>query len=164
MRGRRPPRTLRWLLARYLEERILQPATAETYRKVVETWIRDTGATFLPQITRQRVLRWRKEILSRASPETWNRYRRHMRALLGFAIRRGWRRGKNPFAEVGPAPGYSRRPKTVDGPLVKALIARLEHEDILPPGWLWAMIVRGLYFTGVRRRQLVGLRWGDVSV
>jgi len=165
MRGRRPPRTLRWLLARYLEERILRPATAEMYAKTVETWIRDTGKPFLKDVTRRRALQWRRQVLSRASPETWNKHRRQMRALLAFAIRQGYRRGRNPFDEVGPAPAPQRLPRTVDLDDLAAIVDHLESgRSRLRPAWLWAMIVRALYLTGVRRRQLVGLRWGDVSI
>jgi len=97
-------RTLRWLLERYLEEKLLAPATQQMYEAAVQRWIAETGITALRGVTRQRVLAWRREILATRSPETRNKRRRHLRALFAFAIERGWVRRKNPFAEVGPAP------------------------------------------------------------
>lgn len=34
----------------------------------------------------------------------------------------------------------------------------------LQPAWFWAFTVRFLYFTGIRRRQLVYLKWQDIDL
>ena len=34
----------------------------------------------------------------------------------------------------------------------------------LCPRWFWRVVFRTLYFTGIRRRQLVALQWQDVNL
>ena len=156
--------TLAELLDSYLHEHLVRPATAETYRKAVKRWIEETAILYVDGVTREAVLAWRNGILRRARPETWNKYRRHMRALFNHALGRGWT-SSNPFQEVPPARTGQRLKKTVGAELVRRAVRLLESsEEKLRPGWFWAMVVRAFYFTGIRRRQLVELRWGDVDL
>lgn len=152
------------LLQSYLFENLVRPATKRTYEQVVKRWIEEMGNTCIEAITRDDVLKWRNDILGRARPETWNKYRRHMRALFNYAITRDWV-ATNVFSAVPPARTGVRFKKTVDIDLVRKALAYLGGDDEkLRPGWFWAMVVRAIYFTGVRRRQIVELRWGDVDL
>ncbi|WP_172600394.1 tyrosine-type recombinase/integrase [Sulfurivermis fontis] len=152
------------LLQSYLLENLVRPATARTYEQAVRRWTEETGMSCIEAITRDDVLKWRNDILSRARPETWNKYRRHLRALFNYAVSRGWL-GTNIFSAVPPARAGTRLKKTVDVDVVRKALVFLDDEDeSLRPGWFWAMVVRAIYFTGVRRRQIVELRWGDVNL
>jgi integrase len=162
--------TMNGLVEAYLREHLVRPATAETYRKVAKRWCDDTGITLVDAIEREEVLNWRNDILLRARPETWNKYRRHLRALMNYAMDRGWARS-NPFREVPPARTDHRLKKTVESDLLSRALALLDEEAAtnpdggkLRPAWFWAMVVRALYYTGVRRRQIIELRWGDVDI
>ena len=87
-----------------------------------------------------------------------------MRALFNHAVKR-WGLDSNPFAEVAPARGGTRLKKTVDVDVVRRALHLLENEEgNLRPGWIWAMIIRAIWFTGVRRRQIVELRWRDLDL
>lgn len=152
------------LLQSYLLENLVRPATSRTYEQVVKRWLEETEISCVEAVTRDDVLNWRNGILARARPETWNKYRRHMRALFNYAITRGWV-ATNAFSSVPPARTGLRLKKTVDIELVRKALAYLEADDKnLRPGWFWAMVVRAIYFTGVRRRQIIELRWGDVNL
>ncbi|MEW8375801.1 MAG: tyrosine-type recombinase/integrase [Candidatus Thiodiazotropha sp.] len=156
--------TMEHLLQIYLLENMVRPATAKTYEQAVRRWTEETEILRIGSITREDVLKWRNEILSRARPETWNKYRRHLRALINYAVSRGWL-VENLFSAVPPARSGTRLKKTVDLEVVSKAIVYLESgSHRLRPGWLWAMIVRAIWFTGVRRRQIVELRWGDLDL
>jgi Site-specific recombinase XerD len=90
------------LLQSYLLENLVRPATSRTYEQVVKRWIEETEIFCVEAVTRDDVLNWRNGILARARPETWNKYRRHMRALFNYAITRGWI-ATNVFSSVPPA-------------------------------------------------------------
>lgn len=148
----------------YLREHLVRPATADTYRKAQNRWTEETGIAYVDSITRDDVLEWRTVILARARPETWNKYRRHLRALMNYAVECGWA-ARNPFKDIPPARTGHRLKKTVDIDLVqRALKVLSAPEEKLKPAWFWTMVVRAFYFTGVRRRQLVELCWGDVDL
>ena len=159
--------TIAALLDAYLLEHLVRPATAETYRKAAHRWTEETGIKALAAITREAVIAWRGEILKRARPETWNKYRRHLRALLNHALERGWCT-ENPFKDVPPARTAYRLKKTVDTEVLQRAFALLEQgsgeQQNLKPAWFWAMVIRTYYFTGIRRRQLVGMIWHDVDL
>ncbi len=162
--------TMNRLLEAYLIENLVRPATAETYTKVVKRWSEETKIERPDAISREDVLLWRNGILSRARAETWNKYRRHMRALQNYAMARGWA-GSNPFKEVPPARTGHRLKKTVHTDLLRKALEWLDQEPNeedprkrLQPTWFWAMVLRAFYFTGVRRRQLIELRWSDVDL
>lgn len=132
--------TLAELLDSYLREHLVRSATAETYRKAVKRWIEETAILYVDGVTREAVLAWRNGILRRARPETWNKYRRHMRALFNHALERDWAKS-NPFQEVPPACTGQRLRKTVGAELVRRAIRLLESsEGKLRPGWFWAMV------------------------
>jgi integrase len=156
--------TTEHLLNTYLLENMVRPETARTYRQAVKLWTQETGISPIGNVTREDVLKWRNEILSRARPETWNKYRRHLRALFNYALSRGWIE-ENFFSAVPPARTGIRLKKTVDLEVVRKALTLLESDSHnLRPGWIWAMIIRAIWFTGVRRRQIVELRWGDLNL
>jgi integrase len=156
--------TTEHLLNTYLLENMVRPETARTYRQAVKLWTQETGISPIGNVTREDVLKWRNEILSRARPETWNKYRRHLRALFNYAVSRGWIE-ENFFSAVPPARTGIRLKKTVDLEVVRKALTLLESDSHnLRPGWIWAMIIRAIWFTGVRRRQIVELRWGDLNL
>ena len=158
------PITAEHLLQSYLLENVVRPETARTYGQAVRRWTEETGISYIDAITREDVLNWRNEVLSRARPETWNKYRRHLRALFNYAVEQGWIT-TNLFSSVSAARTGVRLKKTVDVEVVRKALAYLDGDDeTLRPGWFWAMVIRAIWFTGVRRRQIAELRWGDLNL
>ena len=151
------------LLAAYLAERLVQPATAQQFRAVLRLWQQDVGLAEIEQITKSDLLRWRDLILGRASPTTWNNYLRHLRVLGNYGCQEGLVAG-NPFASVRFVRVPKVPPKAIPLSTVAEALTALEQDTVAcQPGWFWAAVVGVLYTTGIRRRQLVGLRWRDVD-
>jgi len=159
--------TVSELVEDYLSERLLRPATCHLYGVIAKCWITDTGLKSVENISTADVRKWRNTVLARASEETWNTYRRHMRALWNHAVRNEVCK-KNPFSDTAPARAPSLRKKTVDSgdleQILKALRNNGEAGLKIHPAWFWAIVVKTFYYTGIRRRQLIELTWKDIDL
>lgn len=149
---------------KYLDQRVVSEATSLHYRFVVRMFLRDSGVENVADITTEILLHWRKVTLARnVRFSTWNNYLRHMQALLSYAA------SKNLIDEV---PDYrslalrenDHRPKVIKRAELDAVMRHLSSgSSNSQPGWFWAVVFKTLYFTGMRRNQLVNLRWGDID-
>lgn len=78
--------TLSELLALYLEANRLRPTTEAVYTSVVKRLSQylntDPEVTTL---TQQTLIQFRNELLAQVSVVTWNKYLRHLKALLNYA-------------------------------------------------------------------------------
>lgn len=155
-------RTLDDLVQTYLRERILRPVTASRYQQVIRQFQSEMGVTTLDEIHRETLLEWRSQVLQRARATTWNYYRRHFRALWRYARDAEWVL-HDPLDRVGAAP-EDRRIKTVSRDLLDQAMDALDDGDnrCLEPRWFWRIVLLIFYYTGMRRRQLAALTWGDV--
>lgn len=154
-------RTLGELFQLYCQVRALQPDTVRTYRLVCRRFEADQRVRLLEEVTRDRLLGWRNQILRRASPTTWNTYRRHLRALLRYAEEIGWIE-ENPFSHVPTAPEPWNRKKRVSQTVLARALDTLSREgETLQPRWFWRSVLITFYYTGMRRRQLMHLLWRD---
>ncbi|MDH4275541.1 MAG: tyrosine-type recombinase/integrase, partial [Gammaproteobacteria bacterium] len=156
------------LLNSYLADTILRPATIKSFKGVVHVFDRQMGTPNLSDIDRTMIIAFRDHILARAAATTFNSYLTHLRTLFNFGVKTGLI-SRNPFLEVKRAPIYKRRKIVSDAVLANA-IAFLQNQNYcdesdqrLKPAWFWITVIRTLYNTGIRRRQLVTIRWKDVD-
>ncbi len=155
------------LMREYARERALSDASATHYRFVAHIFVRDSGVHRTGEVTREALLRWRERTLARnVSNSTWNNYLRHMRALCSFAAGRGLMPEEAPGSLSGLLMRANvERPKIVTDRELRKVMAFLQDERTsVQPGWYWAVLLRTLFFTGMRRRQLTELKWGDVDL
>lgn len=163
--------TIRDLLEIYICETLLRPDSVRQYRLVVNLFVRAETNMPVFAVDRATVIRYRNHVLSRASAVTWNNYRRHLRVLWNFGMRRQTAK-TNPFTEIRPAPEARKRKKTIKVVDLSKVINFLQCEVAKPlsdqkrlkPTWFWLIVVHLTYATGVRRRQLVELRWGHLDL
>ena len=151
------------LLKRYQMTRRPRPQTMRHRASVLMTFTNNTGVADTDQITRDVLLRWRDQVLDRASPVTWNNYFKCLRCLWAFGLEEGFV-DHHPFDGITRERVESTLPKTVDPQIVRDAVDFLrDDETTLTPGWFWALVIRTLYYTGMRRNQLVGVRWEHVA-
>lgn len=161
------------LLELYRKHQLLQSASSHHYGSVVTSVENFMGADpALDQLTPELFLEYRRAILSRCSPVTFNNYRRHLSALFNFAVSKKLMT-ENPFKCVKSAPVPKRKPKTVAVGYLQEIIDFLAQSGDkldsvtecgpLTPKWFWLIVVKTLYYTGIRRRQLTELRLDDVD-
>ncbi len=147
----------------YIEERVLRDVTRQIYLYKANMFDRDNQSTPLCGLSLADVRGWRDKIINRSSPATWNVYRRHLKILCKWAIYKGWLpENHNYFAQLQNAAIGNIRPKTIAIHDLSRIVQNLEAEHFLNPGWFWAMTIKILYRTGMRRHQLAELRWSDI--
>lgn len=117
----------------------------------------------------ERLLDWRDHLLNvrRVSQATWNNYLRHLKLLVHFGHESGdLPVSVNPFSGVKRVQEYQCSKKVIPSADLRLLMAYLDQEKAdmeFYPVWFWKVAIRTLYYTGMRRRQLVSLRWADVD-
>ncbi|MDX1252265.1 MAG: site-specific integrase [Gammaproteobacteria bacterium] len=161
--------TLDGLFDLYKCDAVLRPATVHHFSFVVGLFSRTVGAIPFTEITRDMILTFRDQVLARAQPSTWNNYLRHLRTIGSFAVRMEYAKD-NPFMQIKPAPVSHKRKKTIDDKLLRQAFTVLDdtggsgNKDPLQPKWFWNIVMKVLYSTGIRRRQLVEIRWRHVDL
>jgi integrase len=166
--------TLKGLLDHYVRDNVLRPATVQVYGNVVLQMIKDCAGDrddlALRLITHELLVSWRTQVLARARPSSWNNYRAHIRALLNYAVLAGWL-SDSPLKRVKAAPVGALKGKALGQAELRRLLSLLRDDygeecavgNALCPRWFWRIAVKTLYYTGMRRRQLVSLRWRDIN-
>ncbi|MES2353178.1 MAG: tyrosine-type recombinase/integrase [Pseudomonadota bacterium] len=158
------------LLESFLQSRILRPKSANNYRAVCRHFIAFlTMDSSIEEITRDHLVQYREYVLGRASPTTFNNYRRHLTALFSYAVEIG-ELNDNPWRRVRGAPTLQAKPRTVNADDLLHGLDVFQNRVLNNWGeagkkWadFWTTLVRTLYFTGMRRRQIVELQWSDIN-
>lgn len=145
----------------YSQERLLGQSSIQNYKSLLNVFSRDTGIYDL-EIIHNDIIVWRNKVLKRASITTFNTYLRQMKALFNFAVEYDYLL-KSPFKRIKTIPNYKQQPKTVDDNLIKLAITLCKDTQIIKYGWFWSVVIQTLYSTGMRRRQLVELKWSDFN-
>ena len=148
----------------YALERLPSSKSLQNKHSIIRIFQRDTGISHTDRITKAVLLSWRDQILERASRTTWNTYLREMRALFNFAVAAGTLHS-NPFLEVQSLRAGRKQKKTVKWDLLQQSLELLERPDEpLKPGWFWVIVLKTFCYTGIRRRQLVEMRWSHLDL
>lgn len=148
----------------YFSIKLHTTTTKQAYQSVVNTFVNDMGITHLDKINECILIKWRSNILQRATPATWNNYRCHLRAIFNFAVKRNLL-ATNPILNVEAATVSKKSKKTVDIRPLSHLIDKLNDPEntMIHQGWFWAICIKTLFYTGMRRRQFVGLLWKHID-
>ncbi|MBP8149221.1 MAG: phage integrase SAM-like domain-containing protein [Limnohabitans sp.] len=160
---------LRALFSLYARYKLLRPATIRSYedaiRNVERFNIESTAEATVPleHLTLDMLLSHRAWCLQYIRPTSYNKHRRHLRALVNFAVSENMLNNQ-PFNKVGPAPTGARRPKTIAANWYKKAMTLLDDGQVqgLNPTRFWRLLFSVMHFTSMRRRQIVELRWEHV--
>ncbi len=156
---------LKQLTNQYVRERAVTEASSTHYHFVARLFCRDMEVQELHEIKIELLIQWRDMVMSRgASRPTWNNYLCHMRALLNYASRQHYiQKFPNPSHLMLPV--HINRPKTLRPHELDYIMNFLADETSpFKPHWFWAIVMRTLFYTGMRRRQLSQLKWRDVDL
>lgn len=148
----------------YGEERDLANQSRINYEFIAKLFEKEMKIKQIGQVTGESLVAWREMLKERGtSPSTWNSYLRHIGILLRYAVVKGYiKEPKDYFVPFAQVP--FERPKTVSLDNIRKVVKYLECEDCpFKPNWFWSLLVRVLFYTGMRRTQVCGLRWRDIE-
>lgn len=160
------------LVEKYVEYTVLRPKSSHNYELVMKNFIALVKDKDIRKVTVEDAKDYRDAVLNRAKPITFNSYRRHLSVMFNFAVDNKWIKA-NPFAKIKAVRVYKKPKKTVAIPLIQKVLLILETEAGLElvdernsrfhPQWFWSITVRLFFFTAMRLRQLVELKWMDID-
>jgi len=89
-----------------------------------------------------------------------------MRAIWKFAILRHYVPNVDHFQELNWGKyKKSGKKKTLTKLELKQIMSLLSEPDCtLKPCWFWQAVIRFIYYTGVRRKQLISIKWKDINI
>ncbi len=153
------------LAFQYFKQRNLAPATKRHITYVIRLLENDINVNSVEQLTYGNMANWRETVCSRnVSEVTWNNYLKHIQLLVKFAIECGILT-TDPGLSSLTLRTFSERPKVVELLDLERVLAFINSDDCkADPSWFWSNVVKLLFFTGIRRRQLTGMRWKHVNL
>lgn len=153
---------LQELVTEYLSLRLLRPASERTYHCYVRRLSKLTGLNSVEEFDLGAAMQFREKLLETCSGVTWNSARRHLVALWRFALKAGLT-DVNPWSELG-ASQVCAKPKTIADDDFSAALVFLElNPNHFAPTDFWITLFLTIARTGMRRSQVVGLRWLDID-
>lgn len=147
----------------YKKQRLPSKASIKNYTSLINVFIRDTKVSHIHNINYDTIISWRDDILKRASITTWNTYLRQLRALFEFGCSFGHIKS-NVFKSVKLIPVYKKKPKILSDNIdITSIDKYIKKTSFQNECWFWVIVVKMLYFTGIRRKQLIYLKWKDIN-
>lgn len=148
----------------YIALNVYQPDTAATMLRVAKLFEERAEISHINDIGFTSIMKFREETFKVAKPVTYNGYLRYLKLLSKWLVEeryleRDW------FAKVKAAPLPEAPPKTIDDMVFVKAFEYLKCDSSAPqPAWFWLIVIRFLYFTGVRRRQIVAIEFQDLDL
>ena len=147
----------------YLREKSLAENTERHFRFVSNLFWKDTKYSEIEDVTIETLCEWRDIVFGRnVRPTTWNNYLLHIKIITKFAAQKN-------LIEFLPDMSLHKRcsvnkPKTIEIRNLREIINYLGEDQVsFRPQWFWVAFIRVLFYTGMRRRQIAGLRWRDID-
>lgn len=154
--------TLENILELYILDRTPSKATIESFQRFIRIFENDTKITRICDIDKHQLNLWKRQLLARVRHISCNTYLRHIKTLVLFAVEEEIIED-NPFFKFRMAKVPEKPFKSIENSDVSEALRFLENNP-LPPAWFWRIVIHTLYYTGIRRRQLVGLNWDDIDL
>jgi len=141
-----------------------RPNTLDLYRRSGKQFDRVMKAPLLSRITTATMEDYATKRVAEVKAGTTNKELRHLRAILRWAKRRRYIREAPDFKHAFVREGQ-RHPVNVPVEVYNAMLAAIPrvHFKHRSAGW-WRVFLSIAYQLGLRRGELLGLRWSDVDL
>ncbi len=160
------------LLYLYTRSKTLQPATVKSYEGIIRRVVVVCGDRAIEKFDEAAFDELRQASLLKVKAVTWNNLRRHLMAILEFAVKRNLLQ-QNYLRNIATERVPRNAPKNID-PLYVREIARYVYDGAgyrepcgrcrrINHAWFWITFVHLLYYTGIRLRQALELEWRDLK-
>lgn len=152
------------LLVLYIKERDPSTATIKGFQEVLGLFKRECACVNIEDVTREVLLEWKSALKQRLAEASINTYLRTLRTLFNLADQLGYLTTENPCKNISYIPEYHKLKHTADHVEIVNLLGMIrQFPDDNQPTWFWEAVLKVLYYTGMRRRQLVELCWKDID-
>ncbi|PUA30373.1 MAG: hypothetical protein B0W54_07715 [Cellvibrio sp. 79] len=151
------------LAQEYAGMRLVNSYTQQQVLTIAKLFVKRSAVLRTSEINRLALMRFKNESLKEIQPVTYNGYLKYLRLIASYGVEVGYLTS-NPFEELKLIPVGTIPPKTIELEDIGVLdYALMLEEELYQTGWFWAAVLRCLYYTGMRRRQLVNLRLDDLD-
>lgn len=155
------PRTIREALPRFYEAKAhLSPATVKKYQEILRPFVRALPEGYgVREVTAEHIKRWLEG--TSANDVTQHTYVGHIRTFFRWCIDKG-------YAENDPTQGVNLKrvpkkfPKFLSPEEVEQILQTID-EKARSAHWL-KDVIRVTVHTGLRRGEVINLRWRDVDL
>lgn len=160
--------TMKMLCDRFVAEHVdvhLKPKTARPYKRLIaDRIVKHFGLIKVEAVTRADVAKWHHGM--KDTPVEANRALLLLHKVLNMAKVYGWHEGENPAAGVQKYRETARKRYLSGAELYRigTAITELETAAKRPLSPFLALFFRLLLLTGMRRDEVLTLRWEDVDV
>jgi integrase len=151
------------LLTLYQKEKPqLSPRTIQKYKSIITMFARDAEINNI-YINRNKCIKWRNKILERSSAGNCNNYHRHMKSLFNFAVKEGYL-DINVFQSIQMLKTSKAKCRTINQATIEKLVEIIKVDNYYSQhAWFYLAMIDTFRFTGIRRRQLIGIKWCDID-
>ncbi len=147
----------------FAEINIFNDHTHRTIQDKVKVFCERSGAVYLSDVSLASITRFKKSTLEVAKPVTYNGYIRYMRLIMDYAKSQGYI-DQNLFKSIRLAPVGVAPRKVMELELIdRACLQIVQNPHEYRPHWFWLAVIYTLYYSGMRRRQLVTLKLKDID-
>jgi len=155
--------TLQELAKRCIALHVYSKDTEETILRIARLFEERSRVKQLEDIGPESLLRFKTKTLSKAKAVTFNGYLGYLKLLGNFAEQERIV-VENPFRKQRAAPKSQPTPKIVsETTFVDAIRHMTLNHERFDPMWFWKAVIHTIYYTGIRRRQLVSLQMRDLN-
>jgi len=148
----------------YVSINVFNSFTAEKMRYVAKLFDERSGLLDIQDLTEVHLGQYKAETLKKVKLITYNGYLGYLKVLGNYCVERGYLT-YNMFTVLKSASTPRFKAKLISNTdLAKATKTLVAHAYCYDPAWFWLIVMRFLYFTGVRRRQLVSIQIGDIDL
>lgn len=158
------------LLESFFAYHVLREDSQMTYKKIIHYFVESNQKLSPENITTNDVIEWRKRVLAKIKPVSWNTYARHLHALISFGIKQKiLKRTDNPFSKV-QIKSDNKSIKYLNSYQITQLEIFMKECHLnkklkfIKPIWFFITIVKSFQYTGMRKRQLLNLKIQDIKI
>lgn len=150
------------LAEEYAGINLFNPYSQKRAISVAALFVARSGVDTISSITLLSLARFKMETLAVAKPVTYNGYIKYLRLIGNYAVAKEYLQ-ENPFHWIQTAPIGEIPKKILTHAEIETTLDNLENPELTDNGWFWSILVQCLYYTGMRRRQIVNLRRRDLN-
>lgn len=147
----------------YIIFNIYNTHTITTVRTCCDLFDRRSGITDIRELKPEHIENFRNNTLAKANEITYNGYLGHIKMVAGWGGKQGYF-NSDYIMLLRKMSAPELIPKTIPADDLSSVLEQLRTKpNMVTVSWFWVLAIRFLVGTGVRRRQLVALKYGDID-